>query len=977
MYRLTLFGGLKLEGPNGPLTGRIAQRRQLALLALLAGTRDSPLPRELAVGLLWPDSPGERARARLSDALYVIRQQVGEDAVRPVGDALSLNSEVVWSDVVAFEAALEAGCWEEAVELYRGPFLEGFHPSQARAFERWVDEERWRYADRYRQALETLARAAETAGDPSAAVTWWRRCAADEPTNSRVAVELMKALAAAGNVPGALQHAGIHEILLREELELALPSEVRALADKLAAGNGASGARVPEVKPEPEPGAVPVGRPEGVGTTGATDDVEDERDTGGPGPQPASGAAPLGVPPVTAGPGRLRPLVPAAIAALAILVVALGFSAALRGDDEDWVRNHAIPEIEEFNRAGLYESAWVVAQRAQAAAPHDPEVARLVPEFTWLWPELRTDPPGAQVLHRRYGDDHSPWQELGSTPQDTFRLPLGATVLRLELEGYRAVHLVPDHYLEEFPVFVLDPPERLPEGMVRVPGWHQSIDAGSVELGDFFMGRYPVTNREYMRFVEAGGYRDPEYWEYPIVVDGEPLSWPAAMDRFTDRTGRPGPSTWEAGSYPDGKGDHPVAGVSWYEAAAYARFTGASLPGVHHWRRAYGSSFFAEHVIPRSNLMSDGTTPVSASRAMGPFGTFDMAGNVREWTYNERGEERYILGAGWDDPDKLAIGTSYSRPAFDRSAANGIRLVRYLEEGPDLERGLGPVAPRPAPDFIAESAPPSDEEFEIYRRFFAYDPAPLEPRLEATDTARRWVRQTISFNAAYAGERVLLHLYLPRNSAPPYQTIVYWPGAGATTFTSIDQKTEQHTGFITQSGRALAFPVLKGTLERLPAEEGWGASGPTHDRTRTIQRVQDFLRTLDYLERRDDVDAERFAFFGWSWGGQVSPVVLALDPRLRAAVLHVAGLSSWRPLPEVDPLQYLPRVNTPLLMINGRLDGVYPEDTHARPFFELLGTAPEHKRLVITESGHFVPRPILIRETLDWLDRYLGPAENH
>jgi len=62
-------------------------------------------------------------------------------------------------------------------------------------------------------------------------------------------------------------------------------------------------------------------------------------------------------------------------------------------------------------------------------------------------------------------------------------------------------------------------------------------------------------------------------------------------------------------------------------------------------------------------------------------------------------------------------------------------------------------------------------------------------------------------------------------------------------------------------------------------------------------------------------------------------------------------------------------------MVNGRLDAVFPLETHARPFFDLLGTPEEHKRLVVTESGHFVPRPTLIRESLDWLDRYLGPVE--
>jgi eukaryotic-like serine/threonine-protein kinase len=967
MYRLTLFGGLKLEGPAGPLMGRIAQRRQLALLALLAGSRDTPLTRDRVVGLLWPDSPEDRARARLSDALYVIRQELHEAAILPVGDALRLNPDLVWSDVAAFEEEAAAGCWEEAMELYQGPFLEGFHPSQARTFERWVDTERLRHSERYREGLETLARAAEAAGDPETAASWWRRRAADEPTNSRVAVELMGALAAAGNVPGALQHVRVHEVLLQEELELPLPPEVRALADELAAGAGVARTGSRHAAGADRTGGLEEARTWSTKDRAAAGASEAISDGGGVRPRKRT---------ATASSFSRRPLVPAVIAALAVLMSATWIAAALRGDDEAWVRDQAIPAIEELTRAALYDSAWAVARRAQAIAPHGRELARLLPEFTWLWPELRTDPPGARVLHRPYGDTGSPWQELGTTPLDTFRLPLGATVLRLELEGYRPVNLVPDDYLEKFPVFTLDPPERLPEDMLRVPGWRVSIGGEPVALGDFFMGRYPVTNREYVRFVEAGGYRDPEYWEHPFVVKGDTLSWESAMERFTDRTGRPGPSTWEAGSYPDRKGDHPVAGVSWYEAAAYARFAGESLPSVHHWRQAYGSSFFAEHVIPRSNLESDGTAPVGEHTGMGPFGTFDMAGNVREWTHNERGEERYILGAGWDDPEKLAIGTSYSRPAFDRSPANGIRLVRYLDEGPELERALAPVAPRPTPDFLQEAPSPSDEEFEIYRRLFAYDPEPLEARLEATDTARRWVRQTISFNAAYGGERVLLHLFLPRNGKPPYQTVVYWPGAGAMTFTSIDQKTEQHQGFITQSGRALAFPVLKGTLERLGDVEtvrpGWTTA---LYRSRTTRHVQDVSRTIDYLKTRADIDAQRLAYFGWSWGGGMSPVVLAVEPRLRAAILHVAGLGSTRPLPEVDPLNYLSRVNVPVLMINGRLDGVYPLDTHAQPFFDLLGTAPGDKRLVITESGHFVPRPMLIRESLDWLDRYLGPTE--
>jgi eukaryotic-like serine/threonine-protein kinase len=661
--------------------------------------------------------------------------------------------------------------------------------------------------------------------------------------------------------------------------------------------------------------------------------------------------------------------VPVAIVVLAISILVFWY--ADRQSKISWVHDHAIPEIEELVREGRYDSAWTVARRAQEIAPDDPDLERLILQFTWFWPELRTDPPGARVLHRPYGRTEVPWEELGTTPMENFRLPLGGATLRLELEGHHPVHVVPD--LGDFPVFVLDPPDRLPDGMVRIPGWSEAVDGEVAELGDFFMGRFPVTNREYQRFVEAGGYRNPQYWEYPFVMDRDTLSWEAAMELFTDRMGRPGPSTWEVGSYPEGEEDYPVAGVSWYEAAAYAKFAGKSLPSVYHWRRAYGSQFFPEHVIPLSNLQSDGPAPVGEHAGMAQFGAFDMAGNVREWSYNAVGEDRYILGGGWNDPDYRALELWYTQPAFDRSLANGIRLVSYLEEGSDQARALAPTEPQPVPDFRAEASPPSDDVFEVYRAMFSYDPTPLEPRVEAADTARHWVRQTISFDAAYGDERMLLHLFLPRAGAPPFHTIVYWPAAAARVLTSIDQKLAMHTDFIVRSGRAVAFPVLKGTLER--NDDVFPAPDSHLYRDRRIQQVQDVMRTIDYLETRDDIDGDRLAYYGWSWGARLAPLPLVLEPRFRAAVLHVAGLASWSRQPEVDEINYLSRVTVPVLMLNGRLDAVRPLETHARPFFDLLGTPPEDKRFHVAEGGHLVPQPTLVRESLDWLDRYLGRVD--
>ena len=201
------------------------------------------------------------------------------------------------------------------------------------------------------------------------------------------------------------------------------------------------------------------------------------------------------------------------------------------------------------------------------------------------------------------------------------------------------------------------------------------------------MDRLEVTNRDYKRFVDSGGYRRREFWKGPFVKDGRELSWEQAMRLMTDRTGRPGPSTWEAGEYPRDQADFPVGGVSWYEAAAFARFAGKALPSVVHWNHAAGVHHSAS-IVPLSNFSGRGPAQVGSSGAISQFGTLDMAGNVREWCLNPIGDQRFILGGGWNDAP-YQFNDAYSQPPFDRSPTNGIRLVRYLSDS-NLALAAGP-----------------------------------------------------------------------------------------------------------------------------------------------------------------------------------------------------------------------------------------------------------------------------------------------
>jgi cephalosporin-C deacetylase-like acetyl esterase len=141
------------------------------------------------------------------------------------------------------------------------------------------------------------------------------------------------------------------------------------------------------------------------------------------------------------------------------------------------------------------------------------------------------------------------------------------------------------------------------------------------------------------------------------------------------------------------------------------------------------------------------------------------------------------------------------------------------------------------------------------------------------------------------------------------------------------------------------------------------------------QRALDVRRGLDYLESRSDIDRTRIAFYGLSMGADEGTIVGAVEPRLRTLVLVAAGLDESASAPEeVDGFNYAPRVRMPVLMINGRYDFAHPFDTSQQPLFLALGTPAANKHRVVLNSGH-VPRwPDVVRETLDWLDRYLGPV---
>lgn len=234
MYHLNLFGGVSIDGPDGPVSGRAVQRHRLALLGVLAASRSPNVSRDKLVTYLWPESSSARARHALADSIYRLNGALGGNAVLILGDQLRLNGAVIGTDVGAFLRAVRAGAWDEAVRAYSGPFMDGFFLADAVEFERWMEGVRERLSDEYARALELLAEECRARGDAAGAVLAWRQRAALDRCDSGVALRLMQALIAAGNRAGALRHAHAHLQHVESELGKQPIPEIAAFAEHLA-----------------------------------------------------------------------------------------------------------------------------------------------------------------------------------------------------------------------------------------------------------------------------------------------------------------------------------------------------------------------------------------------------------------------------------------------------------------------------------------------------------------------------------------------------------------------------------------------------------------------------------------------------------------------------------------------------------------------------------------------------------------------
>jgi serine/threonine protein kinase/formylglycine-generating enzyme required for sulfatase activity/dienelactone hydrolase len=675
-----------------------------------------------------------------------------------------------------------------------------------------------------------------------------------------------------------------------------------------------------------------------------------------------------------------------AVPALIILIALMSFigwgihhSSKVR-----WAREQALPQIGKLIERGEPGEAYALAVQAERYIPADPTLARFWPDISWS-NSIITTPSGASVYRRDYNSPNAQWEFAGLSPILKGRFPAVDSSWKFELQGYTTLERAT---FPSGPIMVaLHKDGQAPSGMVPVEfdqGFVQSDPVNlwgiagfealpTVRVGKYWIDKFEVTNREFERFVDQGGYKKQEYWKHEFRKGRRVLPWADAMKLFVDKTNRPGPSTWIQGEYPQGEGEYPVTGVSWFEAEAYADFVGKSLPTIYHWAAA-ASPTDSPSLIPASNFSGKGPSPAGTYHGMSWCGAYDMAGNVKEWCANEATSgRRYIMGGAWDDPTYM-FNIADARSPFERSPGFGFRCAEYVSTGKEAEAAGAPITVQ-LRNYGSEK-PVSDQLFRAYKDQYSYDKTPLNAKVESVQETEDWRQEKVSFDAAYGGERVTAYLFLPKGASPPFQVVVHFPGAAAAHMRS-SAKGLPHSlrdfDFIIKSGRAVLFPIYKGTFERGGGSKPiyWPNTSSTY-RDNVIFWSKDLSRSIDYLETRQDINPNELAYEGYSWGAAMGGLLPAVETRFKALILIAPGFFLQERLPEVDQVNFAPHVKAPVLMLNGRFDFIWPLRISQEPMFRLLGTPTEQKRRVVYDTGHDVPRTEMIKESLNWLDKYLG-----
>lgn len=655
----------------------------------------------------------------------------------------------------------------------------------------------------------------------------------------------------------------------------------------------------------------------------------------------------------------------------------------------------SLKKIEEFASQEKYFEAFDIAVQTEKMLPNDETLAKLLPTISDSL-TVTSNENGAKVYLKRYKSSDA--QFVGLTPLNNLRIARGHYIIRIEKEGFEPFERTLSGIIPSVGgSFIASPPlnieaklfekGKIPPRMVFVSGGEYSLVNWSrptekkVVLSDFFIDKYEVTNAEFKEFITSGGYVRKELWKTPFIKDGQVIKMEDALKELKDKTGLPAPRSWVNQSFPEGKDNHPVTDITWYEAAAYAEFRGKKLPTVYQWEKAARNGAFdprynampwgfikqGETTDGRANFRGTETLNVESNEfGMSPFGIYNMAGNVAEWNLNQSPQGFVISGGAWNDL-AYSFGDYGEYPGFYKSNRIGFRCVVTSNDSANDE-GSNMLPPAETPEYT----PSTDSEFKTWLSHYQYDKISLNQNLVEVVETSDWRREKISFTGE-SGEKAIAYLYLPKNVNAPMQVLHYVPpGDVVRGIRSLPDSIEMFAAPFVKSGRAVFGVVLKGYLDRpFPVNYSPPENSSIEFRKQMVNWITDLRLGIDYLESREDIDKQKIGFLGISNGANLGLVLTAVENRYKSLAFISAGLEKdFRTrIAETSPIKFSSQIKTQKLIINGRYDETFPFNTDAKPLFKLLR---EPKKIVIYDGGHIPTADFYVPTTNDWFDETMG-----
>ena len=609
---------------------------------------------------------------------------------------------------------------------------------------------------------------------------------------------------------------------------------------------------------------------------------------------------------------------------------------------------------------------------------------------------IESEPTGAQISVRPQQFEHGRWLSLGTTPIKTNlpKYPFQDYHVRAKLDGHEELVVAKATGSDPVGTWQLQISSR-PDMVVVGPAPTDSMPYACrvawlmnrrvpLEMPTFRIDKHEVTNGQFQAFVDASGYDNEEYWRETLGDD-----WREVVDGFKDRNGvSPGPATWADGTYPAGMRDHPVVGVSWYEAMAYARFANKRLPTLFHWLRAADFSGWSPEYdshnrfnIGRKQLLHLAVS--ESKRSTNYHGVLDMVGNVKEWCLNE-GESgyRYAMGGSWLDDDGSAFNPVTLKPT-ERRPDVGFRCAVY-EPNPEWTVAM-PAVYREVP---AEPTPIPDE----YVEQFCFDrDRPWKTSPPDTTTFHGAEAQYVEFDAGYGEhERIGCYIMFPDRTkyAPPFQVMIgtspiFLDNDGRAT--TGDQRFVHYSPMMS-GGRVLVLPKYWGLSHDRPG----GDFVPHFPSEQTpeayidgvTKMAKDLIRTVDFLQEEYPtiggtglLDTNKLIFVSCACLQAECVVVadklVAGKKRFAATFFFTGGICNEFQPPEVDQLNYLPHLDTPTVIINWEGMLSHPLEYSQKGMLKLLPLPDRLKKLYSIPKFQWGGYPLehIEREGNSWLDQ--------